>query len=323
MTTSARITLLFTFFLAFAAGARAQEQMTTAAKSGRRAAAGTTMTATAPATTSDTTGTAATSTETATENTATDDPREPRMLARDALREQFNRVLRSYPSDVGRILALDPTLLSDDAFMSRYPRIVEFVKAHPEVRHNSRFYLANYEDRPVQLSVFEQVIQPIVIMAGISLFLFAFAWVIRTYIEQKRWSRMAKTQTEVHNKILDRFGTTGELLEYIRTSAGTKFLESAPIPLHEAPRAPQMPFVRVIRTVQIGVTVAAGALGVLITSTRFSSEEGAPLFALGMIALFIGLGFIASAAVSIILSKRLGLLRDGGSDDGTLAAAER
>ncbi|HJX29810.1 MAG TPA: hypothetical protein VJ885_18055 [Thermoanaerobaculia bacterium] len=36
----------------------------------------------------------------------------------------------------------------------------------------------------------------------------------------------------MHNKILDRFNTTEQLLEYIRTPAGSKFLESAPIPLH-------------------------------------------------------------------------------------------
>jgi hypothetical protein len=323
MTTFTRITLLFTLFLSLAAGkARAQESSasTTAAPSrtAKAAPAGTTVTSTAAA--GQEGAATATSSDTATTQTSTaDEPQQP--MARDELREQFNRVLRRHPPQVGMILAMDPTLLSDEPFMSRYPVIAEYVKQHPEVRHTPSFYLANYEERPVQLSVFEQVIQPIIIMAGLALFLFAFAWVVRTYIEQQRWSRMARTQTEVHNKILDRFGTTAELLDYVRTSAGTKFLESAPIPLHESPRTPQAPFTRVIRSVQIGVIVAAGALGVLITSTRFSAAEGGPLFALGMIALSIGLGFIASAAVSIFLSKRLGLLQANGDD--ALTAAEQ
>ena len=118
---------------------------------------------------------------------------------------------------------------------------------------------------------------------------------------------MSKTQSEVHNKILDRFSTSAELLDYIRTPAGTKFLESAPIPLH-AEAAPQnAPLTRVMWSVQIGIVVAGGSLGMLLVAGRFDKEAAQEMSALGMIGLSIGVGFVASAAVSIFLSRRLGL----------------
>ena len=121
-----------------------------------------------------------------------------------------------------------------------------------------------------------------------------------------RWRQLSRTQSEVHNKILDRFGTSSELLEYVRSPAGTKFLESAPIPVRaeEQPR-PSAPQSRVMLSIQVGVVVTAAAVGMLLVSLRL--DEGADgLFALGAIGFCLGAGFIASALISLFLSRRLG-----------------
>ncbi|HEX8616619.1 MAG TPA: hypothetical protein VF911_03440 [Thermoanaerobaculia bacterium] len=224
------------------------------------------------------------------------------------VRAEFTSLLSQGPPEVATILTLDPTLLSDAAFMGRYPRLAQFVAEHPEVRHHPRYYLSAFEERPIPRdSELEEILEPFVILAVFTLIAVALSWLVRTIIEQKRWNRLSRTQCEVHNKILDRFGTSAEVLDYIRTPAGSKFLESAPIPLHTEPvsRGTAMP--RVVWTIQIGVIVAAAALGMLLVSLRFSDETGNGLFALGVIALFIGLGFTGSAAVSIFLSRRLGM----------------
>jgi hypothetical protein len=133
------------------------------------------------------------------------------------------------------------------------------------------------------------------------------AWLIRTIIEQRRWSRLSRTQAEVHNKVLERFGTSAELLEYMRTPAGSKFLESAPIPLH-ADRAPQNPpLARVLWSIHLGVIVIAVGIGLVLVSLRFSGDNAGGLFALGVIAFCIGGGFIASAVVSLVVARRLGV----------------
>jgi hypothetical protein len=167
---------------------------------------------------------------------------------------------------------------------------------------------------PQRYGMTERILEGLTILGVMGLIAFALAWLVRTIVEQKRWNRLSRTQSDVHNKILDRFSTSGELLDYIKTPAGTKFLESAPIPLH-ADAAPQnAPLSRVMWSVQAGVVVAAASIGILLVSGRFEKESAQELFAFGMIGLSVGLGFIISAAVSIFLSKRLGLWQSLPSD---------
>jgi hypothetical protein len=230
------------------------------------------------------------------------------------VRKELTALLKQRPPEVATILRLDPGLLSDDAFLAKYPEVRDFVAKHPEVRHNAGFYLEEF-NVPVdhRRGLAENVIESLTIFAVFVFIAFALSWLVRTLIEQTRWNRLSRTQSEVHNKILDRFSTSNELLDYIRTPAGTKFLESAPIPLH-AESAPQnAPLSRVMWSIQIGVIIAAASLGVLLVSGRFEKESAQELFALGMIGASIGAGFIASAAVSLFLSRRLGLWQPTGA----------
>jgi hypothetical protein len=223
-------------------------------------------------------------------------------------RSELSRILRQHPPELATILVLDPTLLSNEAFLAGYPEIARYVAANPEVRRNPRFYLAEFQERRPQ-SGLDEIAEMLVIFATFALIALALGWFVRTLIEQKRWSRLSRTQSEVHNKILDRFGSSEELLEYVKTPAGRSFLESAPIPLHaERPAANlSAPLSRVLWSIQIGVVVAVAALGMLLVSARFEEETAQGLFALGAIGVALGLGFVAAAAVSLLLSRRLGL----------------
>lgn len=221
------------------------------------------------------------------------------------VRSDFGILLRQSPSELATILALDPTLLSNQAFLAGYPELARFVAEHPEVRRNPRFYLAEFAVSDG--GGFGRVMEPILIFSTFAVIAFAVSWLIRTLIDHRRWSRLARTQSEVHNKILERFGTSEALLEYMRSPAGAKFLESAPIPLHPAQPAQGGTIGRALASIQLGVIVAAGALGMLFVSGRFDTDTAQGFYALGVIGLCIGGGFIAAAVVSIVLSRRLGL----------------
>ncbi|HYH08657.1 MAG TPA: hypothetical protein VEK11_16495 [Thermoanaerobaculia bacterium] len=228
------------------------------------------------------------------------------------IRTELGQILRNeVPPEVAMVLKLDPSLLSNETWLAGYPALAEFLDAAPEVRRNPRFFLAEF-DTPGFIpprSGASQFIEALAVMSGFGLALFAFTWVVRTIIEQKRWNRMTRTQTEVHNKILDRFGSSEELLQYVKSPAGTKFLESAPIPVHteHAPAPQNVPMARVMRSVQWGIVTVAAGLGLFLVSLRFRADGGTELFALGVIAFFVGGGFIASALVSLVMSRRLGL----------------
>jgi hypothetical protein len=222
------------------------------------------------------------------------------------VREELRGLLRTHPPQLAVILATDPSLLSDDAFLAHYPDLAGFVATHPDVRHQSAFYVDEFAPEQTNARSVERMLEPLFSVGAMLIVVFGLSWVIRTLVDQKRWSRLAKTQSEVHNKILDRFGTSTELLEYMKTPAGARFLESAPIPLPGDSGRPAAPVARVLASIQLGVIISAAAVGMLFVATRFSKEAGDGMFAIGMIALCIGLGFIASAIVSLVLTRRLG-----------------
>ncbi len=222
------------------------------------------------------------------------------------VRNEFTTLLRGYPPELASIFKLDPSLLSNDAFLAGYPEIARFVEEHPEVRRNPTFFLRDFGVDHGH-GALSDLLEMMTIFATFLLIAFALAWLVRTVIEQKRWNRLSRTQSEVHNKILDRFGSTEELLDYVRTPAGERFLESAPIPLHADRPASNPPLARVLWSIQIGVVLGAAALGMLLVSGQVDEESAQALWVLGVIGLSAGVGFVGSAVVSLFLSRRLGL----------------
>lgn len=248
---------------------------------------------------------------------------QPTVVASDVdareIREQFEVVLRRLPPAVGRVLKTDPTLMSNEAYLAPYPALGAFLKQHPEVVRNSGYYLANvsgefYEPRgpvdPRELAVnmWRETLEGLAIFSVFAAIAACLIWIIRTIIEQRRWSRVSKVQTEVHTKLLDRFTANEDLLAYMQTPAGRRFLEAAPLAVEGPARAIAAPLSRILWSVQAGVVLAAGALGVLFISTQVIDEAAQPLFAIGVLGLTVGVGFIASAGASYLISRRLGLL---------------
>ena len=221
------------------------------------------------------------------------------------VRSDFGTLLRRHPPELAHILALDPTLLSNEAFLEGYPELARFVARHPEVRRSPRFYLAEF---PLPGNAgFGDVVEMMTIFSVFLVMTLGVAWLLRTIIEQRRWSRLSRTQSEVHNKILERFGTSEALLEYMRSPAGTKFLESSPIPLRAEGPVQNAPVARSLWSIQLGVVVAAGAIGMLLASGRLDRDAAEGFFTLGVIGLCVGAGFVLSAVVALVLSRRLGL----------------
>jgi hypothetical protein len=107
---------------------------------------------------------------------------------------------------------------------------------------------------------------------------------------------------------MDRFSANEELLAYVKSPAGSKFLESSPIALDTAPRSFGAPLTRIFRSLQAGLVLVAGGIGLLAVRSQSSNPVTEPLHAFGIVAIALGLGFVISAIISFLLSRRLGLL---------------
>jgi hypothetical protein len=228
-------------------------------------------------------------------------------------REAFHSTLRRYPTEVSRVLKLDPSLMTNQSYLTNYPALAQFLAQHPEIAHSPAFYLDNIytgeELRNENSSerVWREVMEGLGIFCIFGLVTGVLTWLVRTLIEHRRWSRISKVQAEVHNKLMDRFTANEDLLAYIQTPAGKRFLESAPIALESSPRAVSAPVGRILWSVQVGLVLAAAGFGLQYVSHSIEKTVSQPLFAMGILAVSIGIGFVLSAIVSYVLSRRLGL----------------
>src|SRR5262245_55490301 len=169
----------------------------------------------------------------------------PTVITLDAeeTRRQFEDVLRAYPSTLPRILRMDPMLLNNPDYLQPYPGLTQFLQQHPEIKHNPAYFLAAYggneggyyrqtpQDRAIDM--WRNTIEGVTIGTVVLLIASGVLWLAKTLVDHRRWLRLSKIQTDVHTKLLDRFSSNEDLLSYIQTPAGRKFLESAPISIDQ------------------------------------------------------------------------------------------
>ncbi len=237
-------------------------------------------------------------------------------------RSQLEVILDRYPPAVGRVLKLDPSLMTNQAYMAPYPALSAFVAEHPEIIHNPGYFLDNvnspnqYFNDP-KMRQRQQFYGLLAGMAGFVAFLVMtgiLIWVIRLIVTSRRWNKLSKVQYEVHSKLLDRFTANEDLLAYMQTPAGRRFLEAAPVRMAEEPRSMAAPFSRILWSVQVGIVLLLTGIGLLYVSSTFIDEPADLFRVLGVVSLAVGGGFLVSAVAAYALSRRLGLLDPAPAD---------
>jgi hypothetical protein len=244
-------------------------------------------------------------------------------------------------------LVKQPNLIRDKEYLQHHPELATFLKEHPEVAQIPSFaevwpvppeMAANWVPElgretlagPCGPALKIQALQYEVDRArsgrfpeqyGLARFindaypflvfvivLGALLWVLRVILENRRWGKVAKVQSEVHTKLLEKFGNSQELLAYMGTDAGRRFLESEPFQLEaQGTRPTPYPVGRILLSVQLGLVVLLVGVGLLFLRGRVT-EGAQECLILGTLASTVGIGFLLSAAASYGLSQHLGLL---------------
>jgi hypothetical protein len=242
-------------------------------------------------------------------------------------RDQLLGLLRLSPT-LTEVVASDPSLLSNQDYVNRNnPELEKFLQVHPEIVRNPDFYLFadlpqgygkrgdrlarkawknDFHDQQEQPSfIFLRTVGPFIILVTL---LGTLLWLIRILLENRRWGRIFKMQTEVHGRLIEKLGNNEELLSYMNTEAGRRFLEAAPIPI-DFERDKRIPAAlsRVLAPLQIGVVLTL--LGIGLLALRHSLPEiSSGLLVFGVVVLMPGIGFIISAGITWLLAARLGLM---------------
>ncbi|MFA6955076.1 MAG: hypothetical protein WC538_04305 [Thermoanaerobaculia bacterium] len=230
-------------------------------------------------------------------------------------RDEFNRLRDRHPHEVGVMLKLDPTLFRNEAWIGAYPALRDFVAAHPEVPQNATYYLeriyvpGDEVPEPPAVRMTRQMVEGVQVFVVMLTFLSAAVWLIRTLLEHRRWSRVSKVQTEIYNKLLDRFTSHEDLMRYVQSEAGKNFIQSAISPISTGtPAQLAAPVGRILWSAQAGIVLVMIGAGLQFVSGRLHPDAAGAISTFGILALCGGLGFVLSAFVAWVVSRRLGIL---------------
>lgn len=232
----------------------------------------------------------------------------------ESTRQTFIEVLERYPR-LNNVISRDPTLLTNQEYITtNAPGLWEFLQKHPEIARDPEFFMEGrlrregFNERdmapdPVSMRILNDVWPFMVFVVIVA----SLLWTLRVITENRRWSRLAKVQAEAHTKLLERFGSSQELLAYMATEPGKRFLESAPIPVDLEPQTRfSAPLGRILWSAQVGLILALGGAGLLYVRGNVPDADE-PLLVFGALGVTFGVGFILSAVFSYGLSRHLGL----------------
>jgi hypothetical protein len=256
-----------------------------------------------------------------------------------ATQSELIKLLRLSPT-LTTVVAHDPSLLSNQEYVARNnPQLAAFLTTHPEVARNPEFYLFSHiehadgsPDEALERAVWpemvqaprppgpDQIVDPIAAVCAFACFLLALIWMVRVFVENRRWSRIFKLQSDVHGRLIDKFTANQDLALYMETEAGKRFLEAAPIPVSfEKDQHVPNSLARVLTPLQIGIVLVLLGIGLLMLRHAGPDME-TPMLVFGTVVLMPGIGFIISAGITWILAARLGLLPANPEEPGKLGS---
>src|SRR5580658_2592657 len=146
--------------------------------------------------------------------------------------EQLLHLLRLSPTMTAAVAA-DPSLLSDQQYVARSnPELAQFITTHPDIARNPEFYLFSKlnpsdrrRDQGLQRVIWPDLtppqqresnaprvvgeLIPILISLG---FFAALVSIIRIIVDSRRWNRAFKQQSEIHGRLIEKLGTSQELV---------------------------------------------------------------------------------------------------------------
>jgi len=126
----------------------------------------------------------------------------------------------------------------------------------------------------------------------------AVFWVVFSTI---RRLKVARTQAEVHSRLIEKVGSSQEFLTFLESESGKQLVASIGI---EQPS--RNPYNRILTSVQAGVILICVSIALLVLGVNYTDVSEA-FKILGGLGLALGIGFLISAGLSYRLSKSFGL----------------
>ncbi|MEM7479908.1 MAG: hypothetical protein AAF481_01930 [Acidobacteriota bacterium] len=132
-------------------------------------------------------------------------------------------------------------------------------------------------------------------------------WLVRTLLHSRRSREIARAKLDLQTRLLDKFDSSQEMLAFLQSEAGTRFVESAT-------QEKGNPFGRILGSIQAGLILLVGGIAFFVQRHLIAGSYEGFTF-LGTLGIALGVGFLLSAGVAYFLSRSWGLLEPAPSVD--------
>jgi len=191
-------------------------------------------------------------------------------------------------------------------------------EGHPEVTRDPSFFIGvpkpasspSSTSRPApQITYVYRNLDGVAISLFIVGSIGGLVWLVRAVVAHQKWLRLSKGQAEAQAKILERFTSNEDLLNFIQTPAGRHFLEASSMSVTaDQPKAIGAPIAQILWSVQIGLVLFAGGIGLDYVSPQAGDAGNGLFHIVGVVLIALGVGFVVSGFSSYVLSRKFGLL---------------
>jgi hypothetical protein len=132
---------------------------------------------------------------------------------------------------------------------------------------------------------------------------FMIGWIVWVLFSSIRRYKIARFQADVQSRLLHQLGSAENVLAYINTPAGQKFVA-------DLTTERVTPYERILSSTQAGIIIACFGVALLVLRSKLPfSDEAFTIF--GTLAVALGIGFGVAAVVSFFLSRSFGLFDRG------------
>lgn len=120
--------------------------------------------------------------------------------------------------------------------------------------------------------------------------------------------QLVKQHYILQDKLLDKLGNSPEALEYLHSDAGEKLFKQL-----GAERS--NPYKRILTALQAGSVILLLGVGFIVVPNLVVFEDSQGFTVIGVLAVCLGLGFLASSAAALFFSKSWGLINGNEARD--------
>jgi len=138
----------------------------------------------------------------------------------------------------------------------------------------------------------------------ISLFI-AISFIVKSLIDGISRARVARAQSDLMSKMIERFGSSQELVAYLQSEAGRRFIETVP-------ENRSRPHQRILNSMQGGAVLTVLGGGIMAVQAFAHGNGRDVAMAAGLIVITLGVGLLVSALAAWYMSRSWGLLNAPG-----------